>query len=309
VFGLVAGLAAYGLLRSVDNYQVEILLSLALVAGGSALADHLHLSAPIAMVMAGLLVGNPGRSFAMSPTTVERLDDAIQVISLLKARHSLGGFELLPLDNLSESAVAASLGDSRVFLSFGYPEGFGLPPAEAMACGCLTVGFHGGGGREFITDDLAFPIEVGDILGYARTVEELLRRCRSDPVPLEAKAQSKRLNPADFRESWTKTVGTPLPTICHFGRWITAVEARVGPLSMYFSFHRGFYPDPIAFQVAGQVPVVRNLTGWPGSHVRTTEQRRLHPAPDRQGLEHHERHQSRHRNDDGDCAIRRQGLA
>ncbi len=64
------GYLVYRLLKSVDNYQVEILLSLALVAGGYALADALHLSGPIAMVVAGLLIGNHGRSFAMSPRTV-----------------------------------------------------------------------------------------------------------------------------------------------------------------------------------------------------------------------------------------------
>lgn len=74
VFGLAAGLLVYFLLKSVDNYQVEVLLSLALVAGGYALAGALHLSGPIAMVAAGLLIGNHGRAFAMSPTTVEHLD-------------------------------------------------------------------------------------------------------------------------------------------------------------------------------------------------------------------------------------------
>jgi CPA1 family monovalent cation:H+ antiporter len=73
VFGLVAGLLVYWMLKSVDRYQVEILLSLALVAGGYALADALHLSGPIAMVVAGLLIGNHGRSFAMSATTTEHL--------------------------------------------------------------------------------------------------------------------------------------------------------------------------------------------------------------------------------------------
>jgi monovalent cation:H+ antiporter, CPA1 family len=74
VFGLAIGLVAYRMLKSVDNYQVEILLSLALVWGGSALADALHMSAPIAMVVAGLLIGNQGRSFAMSKTTTDHLD-------------------------------------------------------------------------------------------------------------------------------------------------------------------------------------------------------------------------------------------
>ncbi len=73
-FGLAVGLLVYWLLKSVDDYQVEILLSLALVAGGFALANALHLSGPIAMVVAGLLIGNQGRQFAMSPRTVEHLN-------------------------------------------------------------------------------------------------------------------------------------------------------------------------------------------------------------------------------------------
>jgi CPA1 family monovalent cation:H+ antiporter len=72
--GLLLGLIAYRLIKSVDHYRLEILLSLALVAGGYALADALHLSGPIAIVIAGLLIGNHGRSFAMSATTTEHLD-------------------------------------------------------------------------------------------------------------------------------------------------------------------------------------------------------------------------------------------
>jgi CPA1 family monovalent cation:H+ antiporter len=73
-FGLAAGYLAYRLLKSVDNYHVEILLSLALVSGGYALANALHLSGAIAMVMAGLLIGNHGRLFALSPAAVRHLD-------------------------------------------------------------------------------------------------------------------------------------------------------------------------------------------------------------------------------------------
>ena len=74
LLGFAAGWVVYQLIKSVDHYRLEILLSLALVAGGYAAAEHLHVSGPIAMVVAGLLIGNPGRSFAMSPTTIEHLD-------------------------------------------------------------------------------------------------------------------------------------------------------------------------------------------------------------------------------------------
>jgi CPA1 family monovalent cation:H+ antiporter len=74
VLGLVAGVIVYRMLRSIDDYQVEILLTLALVTGGYALATALHLSGPLAMVAAGLLIGNHGRRFAMSDRTREHLD-------------------------------------------------------------------------------------------------------------------------------------------------------------------------------------------------------------------------------------------
>jgi len=74
VFGGLLGWISYRMLRSVDNYSVEILLTLAVVTGGYALANHLHISGPLAMVVAGLLLGNRGRALAMSDATRERLD-------------------------------------------------------------------------------------------------------------------------------------------------------------------------------------------------------------------------------------------
>jgi len=74
VFGLVIGWIAYRLLKSVDNYHVEILLTLALVTGGYALAAALHTSGPIAIVVAGVMIGNPGRAYAMSEQTRHNLD-------------------------------------------------------------------------------------------------------------------------------------------------------------------------------------------------------------------------------------------
>lgn len=74
LLGLLLGWISYRLLKSVDAYQVEVLLTLALAAGGYSLAEAIHVSAPIAIVVAGLFVGNHGRAFAMSDTTREHLD-------------------------------------------------------------------------------------------------------------------------------------------------------------------------------------------------------------------------------------------
>ncbi len=74
LLGILLGFGAYLMLKSVDNYQVEILITLALVMGGYELANLLHTSGPIAVVVAGLLIGNQGRRLAMSEKTREHLD-------------------------------------------------------------------------------------------------------------------------------------------------------------------------------------------------------------------------------------------
>lgn len=73
-YGGVLGYTTYFLLKRVDNYQVEVLITLAAVTGGYRLAELLHVSAPLAIVVTGLLVGNHGRHFGMSPLTRRNLD-------------------------------------------------------------------------------------------------------------------------------------------------------------------------------------------------------------------------------------------
>src|SRR4051812_37451056 len=74
LLGFTCGYVVYRMLARVDNYQVEILLTLALVMGGYALANALHVSGPIAIVVAGVLIGNHGRKYAMSAGSRERVD-------------------------------------------------------------------------------------------------------------------------------------------------------------------------------------------------------------------------------------------
>jgi monovalent cation:H+ antiporter, CPA1 family len=81
--GLALGYVAYRMLGSVDNYQVEILITLALVMGSFGLADWLHTSGPIAVVVAGLLIGNQGRQWAMSAKTREHLDNFWELLDEL----------------------------------------------------------------------------------------------------------------------------------------------------------------------------------------------------------------------------------
>ncbi len=74
IFGLGLGAILYYMLKSIDSYQEEVLLTIAGVIGGYALASHWHLSGPLAMVMMGLMVGNRGRALAMSDKTRHYID-------------------------------------------------------------------------------------------------------------------------------------------------------------------------------------------------------------------------------------------
>ena len=109
--GFVLGLLAFFLLRSIDHYATEILLSLAVVTGGYALAMKLHLSGPLAMVVAGLILGNHGRTLAMSDKTREHLDTFWELVDeLLNAvLFVLIGLEVLVLSFEEQYLLAGAL--------------------------------------------------------------------------------------------------------------------------------------------------------------------------------------------------------
>ena len=67
--GLVFGWIGYRAMKAIDDYAVEVLVTLAVVMGGYSLASGLHISGPVAMAVAGLLIGNHGVAYAMSDTT------------------------------------------------------------------------------------------------------------------------------------------------------------------------------------------------------------------------------------------------
>ncbi|ODS33873.1 MAG: glycosyltransferase [Candidatus Scalindua rubra] len=74
------------------------------------------------------------------------------------------------IDKVNEAKVAEIMSESAIFLSTSIYEGFGLPPIEAMACGCIVVGFHGDGGLEYASRVNGFWCEGGNIIECARTL-------------------------------------------------------------------------------------------------------------------------------------------
>ena len=127
IFGLVIGWIAYRILKSIDNYQIEILVTLSLVTGGYALASAINISGPIAIVVAGLLIGNHGRKLAMSEVTRNNLDMFWELIDVIlnSVLFVLMGLELLVLQ-LSLTYVLAAVATIFIvllsrFVSIGTP--------------------------------------------------------------------------------------------------------------------------------------------------------------------------------------------
>jgi monovalent cation:H+ antiporter, CPA1 family len=153
LYGLALGWIAVRMLSSVDDYQVEILLTLALTTGGYVLANRLHLSGALAMVVAGLMIGSRGRATAMSARTQARLDDFWELVDefLNAMLFVLIGIEVVIVDFTGSAATLGLLAIPLVllarWLSVGLPLGAlrRSHPAPAGALPILTwSGLRGG---------------------------------------------------------------------------------------------------------------------------------------------------------------------
>lgn len=154
-FGLVLGYVTYRLLKSIDSYQEEVLLTLAAVLGGYALANRLHVSGPLAMVVTGLVVGNHGRSQAMSDVTRAHVDMFWELIdAILNAvLFVLVGMEVLVIP-FSRSILIASLGVVLItlvarFVSVGVPV-IGFRSSFSLPRGSWQVLTWGGAARRHL---------------------------------------------------------------------------------------------------------------------------------------------------------------
>lgn len=166
VFGLVIGYLSFLMLRGVDNYTVEILITLALVAGGYAIAGVIHVSGPIAMVVSGLLIGNHGRAFAMSDKTREHLDTFWELVDeiLNAVLFVLIGFEVLVLSFSGDIIVAGVIMIFVIllarFISVAIPV-FLLRPSHQFTAGVTRI-LTWGGLRGGISVALALSLPAGE---------------------------------------------------------------------------------------------------------------------------------------------------
>ncbi len=202
VFGLVSGYVTFRLLLSIDHYQTELLLTLALVLGGYALAERLHISAPLSAVTAGLVIGNQGRRLGMSDVTRDHLDKFWSLIDeiLNAVLFVLVGFEVIRL-RLTGTAIAAGLLLIPVvllsrFVSVSVPF-FAVSRVVRPKKGTLAVltwgGLRGGisvalalsappGPERDLIVAMTYFVVVFSILVQGLTLGRLARRFASDPA-------------------------------------------------------------------------------------------------------------------------------
>lgn len=110
--GLLLGWITFRLLKSIDNYEVEVIITIAAVMGGTVLAQHFHLSAPLAMVTAGLMIGHDRvRQTSMSETTEQYVDKFWELVDILlnAILFVLIGMEMLVLTYSSQYILVGLL--------------------------------------------------------------------------------------------------------------------------------------------------------------------------------------------------------
>jgi monovalent cation:H+ antiporter, CPA1 family len=210
-FGLVLGFVTYRLLRSIDSYQEEVLITLAAVMGGYALASHLHVSGPLAMVVVGLIIGNHGRAYAMSGHTRQHVDMFWELIDAIlnSILFVLIGLEITLL-SYSGQLLLASLLVIAVTLfarlvSAGLPVGafknyFGLPDG---AWRILTWGGLRGGisvalalsipvsPERDVVVTLTYVVVIFSILLQGLTIGGVIRRTCEPTASISASARQQ----------------------------------------------------------------------------------------------------------------------
>ena len=120
--------------------------------------------------------------------------DAAIVAALLRSQPWFANWTLEPIQGLPQADVAKQLQKSLAFLAFGHPEGFGLPLAEAAACGCALIGYSGLGGRELMamarSQHVGWEVEFGDWQGFIHATKALIRSVNEQPQTVISQLQA-----------------------------------------------------------------------------------------------------------------------
>jgi CPA1 family monovalent cation:H+ antiporter len=195
IAGLVIGYVGYRLMKSIDHFQTEILISLAMVMGGYVLCHSIHVSGPLAMVVAGIMTGNRGKALAMSDTTRDYLgkfwevtDEVLNAILFM-----LIGLEIVIVKFQASYLVAGLLAALLIVIArfvslyvpsrlFGLRKELSIKTLSIMTWGGLRGGISialalslPAGGHKDIIVSVTFVIVLFSILVQGLSIEKLIK--------------------------------------------------------------------------------------------------------------------------------------
>lgn len=107
--------------------------------------------------------------------------DIKQVLQMNSLRGNLAHWELIDIDHFTHADVSKAMQESSIFLSSNLDEGFGLPAIEAIASGCIVIGYPGKGGKEYFKEDFTMAIPEKNILLFAKKLEEVIKQIEKNP--------------------------------------------------------------------------------------------------------------------------------
>ncbi len=109
----------------------------------------------------------------------KNIDNAEEIFHLLHMRRELNDidrYEFKVIKNITETEMAKSLRESKFFLNVTFQEGLNIPVLEAMACGCIVIGYKAAVGKEYLHRKFAFTVNENDIQGFVKKVEYVLKQ-------------------------------------------------------------------------------------------------------------------------------------
>ncbi|HGY55934.1 MAG TPA: glycosyltransferase family 1 protein [Caldithrix abyssi] len=133
----------------------------------------------------------------------DRLGETVHKI-ILSRRGSASDIPFIKMNDLPLKEYAALLRRSKVYLTASPLEGAHISVLEAMACGCVCVGFHGLGGRDYMVAEGRgqnfILVENMDYIALAEKLEEVLMALKNDPDHFAALSENARLTAATYTE-------------------------------------------------------------------------------------------------------------
>lgn len=115
----------------------------------------------------------------------KRPEEAKVIHQSLLSRGKILDYDVKALDGITRREVIESLEESLIFISLLKEEALGFPAAEAMASGCIVVGFDGLGCAEYFNDTTGVPVPEGDLAGIVNSVEQVINEYNRDPARLD----------------------------------------------------------------------------------------------------------------------------